>query len=149
LTICLCHILADPSEEVKRTSEYRDDPLCIVRGDVSGLRSAPSVVNDADSSGEEVPVQTVSGRNQASSIQSIHGDYHGHWYPFDYVTEEFTWDNTYCPRCRWTLARAHSHADIFGDERTQILVHWNHLISVSKHRVPTEDSWDEEDSLDD
>jgi len=149
LTICLCHILADPSKEVKRASGYRDDSLCMVNGDASDVRSAPSMVNDADSSGQEVPVQTVTGRSPSSSTQKIHGDYHGHLYPYDYVTEHFTWDNTFCPSCRWTLAQAHSHAKILGKERTQILVHWNHLIFVSKRRVSTDDYWDEDYSLND
>jgi len=129
LTICLCHILADPSEEVKPTISMI---LCQTQA--------------------EMPVQTVSGRNHASSIQSIHGNYHGHWYPFDYVTEQFTWDNTYCPQCRWVLASTLNFVNLIDTERIQILVHWNHLITnrvISEYRIPRDNADDEDEHEDD
>ncbi len=104
-----------------------------------------------DSSGEEVPVQTVSGRNYASSIQGIHGNYRGHWYPFDYVTEQLTWDNTYCPQCRWVLASALNLADLLDPERIQMLVHWNHLITnrvISEYRIPRDNADDHDEDED-
>ena len=97
-------------------------------------------------------MQTVTGRSPASSTERIHRDFHGHWFPYEYVTEQFAWDDIYCDRCHSVLLTALDYADTCGPERIQILVHWNHLILkrvISEYRVPKEDYWDEDESFDD
>ena len=119
--------------------------------DGNGVRFAPRRVNDVDLSGEEVPVQTVTGMSPASSTERIHRDFHGHWFPYEYVTEQFTWDNIYCDKCRSVLLTALDYADKFGPERTEVLAHWNHLILnhvISEYRIPRGNAGDEDEGED-
>ena len=84
-------------------------------------------------------------------MRVIHGDYHGHWIPYDDVISKFTWDNTSCRHCRGVLAIATSYARSFGPELIEVLVRDNHLIlkrAISKRRVPIRDD-DRDEEYDD